>query len=83
MSKAVQEKIENTLKDVRNTTTMVKKFLILIQKDMSQEQDIKSDFEAFKALYSDQPYYKDVKDSILEQVEMIGIDASEVESYLV
>ena len=82
MSKTAQEKIENALKDTRNTITMVKKFLILIQKDILQDQDIKSDFEAFKELYSDQPYYKDVKDSILEQVEMIGIDASEVESYL-
>ena len=58
---------------------MIRKFLNLAKNHASESNDYLS---AFKAMYSDQPYYTHVKESILDQVDMIGMDVEVAEQLL-
>lgn len=74
-------KVEKALKDVRNTTTMVKKFVELIKVESSIEE-LDSYLKAFHDTYSQYPYYHDVKESILAKVEALGVDVDHINDML-
>lgn len=75
MSKAKQE-VESTLKNVHDTITMVKKLAKLLEK---HEIDGIGDYVGeFKTLYGHYDYYEEVKDAIIEETEMIGMDSEYV-----
>jgi len=76
-----KKKIQDALKDVRNTTTMIKKFVDLLKTEENIEEVDKC-LEAFHALYNKNPYYDDVRDSILTKVEALGMDADHVSEIL-
>ena len=76
-----KEKIEVALKNVRNTTTMVKKFLDILKAQQNSEE-IDNYLQAFHDSYSSYPYYPDVKESIITKVEALGMDTDHVNEIL-
>lgn len=76
----VKQRIKEELKDVRDTTTMVKKFVYLLS--LCGPQNVDSYLLGFKELYSKAPYYQDVKHSIIDKVELVGIDVYHAEHFL-
>ncbi len=74
-----EKDILETLKNVEDTATMIRKFLNLIKNHASQSTDY---LIAFKNIYSDQAYYHHVKESILDQIDIISIDAEVAEQLL-
>jgi hypothetical protein len=76
-----KEKIENALKNERNTTAMVKKFVDVLKTESSSEE-IDNYLQAFHDCYSKYPYYADVKESILTKVEALGMDTDHVNEVL-
>lgn len=74
-----KEKIQTKLKNVSNTTQMVRNFINLVKDNSTNAKEY---FIDFKALYSEKPYYAHVKESILEEVELIGMDVNDVNDFL-
>ncbi len=74
-----EKDIQETLKNVDDTANMIKKFLNLVKNHASESNDY---LIAFKTIYSDQPYYNHVKESILDQVDVIGVDVEVAENLL-
>lgn len=69
------------LSDVRDTTTLVKKFLFQLSTCNDLEK-VDALLFGFKEIYSNTPYYQDVKHSILREVEFIGINPYHAEECL-
>lgn len=74
-----EKDIQETLKNIDDTATMIRKFLNLVKNHASESNDYLS---TFKNMYSDQPYYSHVKESILDQVDVIGVDVEVAEHLL-
>jgi hypothetical protein len=75
MSKEKQE-IEIALKNVHDTTTIVKKFAKLLEKHESD--GIEDYLREFKTLYGEYHYYNKVHDAIITETEMLGMDSEYV-----
>lgn len=68
-----QEEVKKALEGVHDTTTMIKKFVKLLEK---HETDGIDDYLiAFKGSYSDYHYYDKIKESIVTEIEMLGMDS--------
>jgi hypothetical protein len=81
----MQQQLEAALKEVDNTTALVSKFvkfLQQIQKTKQSEEAFNDALDTFKELYKGAPYYNDVKESIIEEVSMLGIDIDIINQHL-
>lgn len=76
----MKSKIQNALKEVRNTTVLVDKFIRFVKSQPKTE--INNCFSEFKSLYQNKPFYEDIKDPILSEVEALGMDADNISELL-
>ena len=72
-----KSKIEELLKNVDTTTLLVIKFVKFLAKYKDNDDAIRDALLAFKEIYKDDSFYKDVKDSIIRDAGMLGMDADE------
>ena len=77
-----EQEIQDILKNVPDTTTMVKKFISFLEAKNKETINIDLYLESFKTLYNERPYYDDVKESILTKIEILGMDAGHAEEML-
>ena len=77
-----KKKIQDALKDVRNTTKLVSKFVKLLQPIQADENEVNEFLDAFKTIYNGAPYYTDVKESIIEEIGILGMDTDNASDHL-
>ena len=77
--KTPQQEIKDKLKDVHDTTTMVKRFASLLK---AHETDTTDYLRAFKASYGEYHYYSKVKEAITTEMEVLGMDTDHVSDIL-
>ena len=78
-----KDRIQKEVSSARNTTTMVNKFLGLVQTAASENEASADEFfKSFKELYGHKPYYNDIKSSILEEMDLIGMDVQHIDELL-
>ena len=75
MAKA--KNLQEALKGVRNTTVLVEKFIKFVKDHQTDET-----FVEFKELYENKPFYNDIKNPIISEVEALGMDADHISDLL-
>jgi hypothetical protein len=77
---AKEKNLKKALEGVRNTTVLIEKFIKFI-KDQP-ESNIDSSIIEFKKLYESKPFYDDIKNPILSEVEALGMDVDHINDLL-
>lgn len=69
--------LKETLEGARNTTVLIEKFIKFVKDHQVDETFIK-----FKELYESKPFYDDIKNPILSEVEALGMDVDHINDLL-
>jgi hypothetical protein len=69
--------LKQTLEGARNTTVLIEKFIKFVK-----DHQVDETFVEFKKLYESKPFYDDIKNPILSEVEALGMDVDHINDLL-
>ena len=78
----MKQTLQNMLENVPNTTILVSKFIKLLESYKSDENKMRDALISFKEIYKVTSYYEDVKENIIQEVSMLGMDTYDINQYL-
>jgi hypothetical protein len=69
--------LKQALEGARNTTVLIEKFIKFVK-----DHQVDETFIEFKNIYGNKPFYDDIKNPILSEVEAMGMDVDHINDLL-